>query len=99
MLSIANCYLLSLSTKVFALLRKLKRSHGAKTTENTDTRENELFVSAEEFVHFVGGGYDPTEAAEGRLRKVLALAEEKDGISLQDAFGALDEVRFGRRHC
>lgn len=87
--------LFSLSFKVCALLRKLKKSHGSTVTENACTKAEDLLVSAEEFVNFVGGGYDPMEAAEGRLRRVLALAEEQDGISLQDAFGALDKVCSG----
>lgn len=52
----------------------------------------ESVISAEEFVRFIGGGYDAVEAAEGRLRKILSLLQEKEGISLEEAFGALDEV-------
>lgn len=52
----------------------------------------DLLVSAEEFVSFVGGEYEAAEAAQGRLRRVLNLAEEEEGISLEGAFGALDKV-------
>lgn len=49
-------------------------------------------VSAEEFVRLVGGEYEATEAAQGRLRKVLTLAEEVEGVTVEDAFSALDKV-------
>lgn len=50
-------------------------------------------MSAEDFIRFVGGGYDAAEAARGRLRRVLELVQEKEGVSLEAAFGALDKVR------
>lgn len=43
-------------------------------------------------MRFVGGEYEATEAAQGRLRRVLQLAEERDGVTLEAAFGALDKV-------
>lgn len=51
-------------------------------------------MNIEEFIRFVDGGYDAVEAAEGRLRKILRLVGEKEGISLEDAFGAFDKVRY-----
>lgn len=45
-------------------------------------------------MRFVGGEYEATEAAQGRLRRVLQLAGEKEGVTLEAAFGALDKVRL-----
>lgn len=89
---------------MFSLVRKLKKNSGGLAVDTVSTPEkrvlNEegadgnLLVSAEEFVRFVGGEYEAAEAAQGRLRKVLTLAEEKDGVTLEAAFGALDKVRY-----
>lgn len=69
------------------------RQHGNDAGDaNNDDRE--IVVGAEEFVRFIGGEYEGTEAAQGRLRRVLQLAEEKEGVTLEAAFGALDKVRF-----
>lgn len=73
--------------QVLSLVRKLKRVRAGSTDDGGD-----LLVSAEEFVSFVGGEYEAAEAAQGRLRRVLKLAGEKEGISLEGAFGALDKV-------
>lgn len=51
-----------------------------------------MVISAEEFVRFVGGEYEAAEAAQARLRKVLSVAEAREGITLEAAFGALDKV-------
>lgn len=97
-----------LCEKVLSLVRKLKKSSGGNSLaadealsspekrvpkEGADD-DGSLLVSAEEFVRFVGGEYEAAEAAQGRLRKVLTLAEEKEGVTLESAFGALDRVRY-----
>lgn len=87
-------------------MRKLKKNSGggslavdnAPPSEKRKLEEGEgaddgLLVSAEEFVRFVGGEYGAAEAAQGRLRKVLTLAEEKEGVTLEAAFGGLDKAR------
>lgn len=93
-------------TKVLSLVRKLKTKssgggpavdHAPSSSEKRVLEEGAddggLIVSAEEFVRFVGGEYEAAEAAQGRLRKVLTLAEEKEGVTLESAFGALDKAR------
>lgn len=95
---------LSLSCKVLSLVRNLKKSSGGSlAVGNASSSEKRvlgegadddgLLISAEEFVRFVGGEYEAAEAAQGRLRKVLTLAEEKEGVTLEAAFAALDKAR------
>lgn len=94
------------ANKVLSLVRKLKKksSGGGPVVDNASSLSEKcvleegadddgLIVSAEEFVRFVGGEYEAAEAAQGRLRKVLTLAEEKEGVTLESAFGALDKAR------
>lgn len=107
--SYASHVLSLLCEKVLSLVRKLKKSSGGNSIaadnepssnekrvakEGADDDGGGLLVSAEEFVRFVGGEYEAAEAAQGRLRKVLTLAEEKEGVTLESAFGALDRVRY-----
>ena len=89
---------------MLSLVRKLKKNSGALAVDAASSSEKRVLeegaddnplVSAEEFVRFVGGEYEAAEAAQGRLRKVLTLAEEKDGVTLEAAFGALDKVSCG----
>lgn len=78
-----------------SLVRKIDNiSSGQQNQGRLKARPDtdDMLVSAEAFVRFVGGEYEAVEAAQGRLRKVLALAEEKEGVTLEDAFGALDKV-------
>ncbi|CAN0395205.1 unnamed protein product, partial [Ectocarpus sp. 8 AP-2014] len=79
--------------QVISLARKLTSSSSFSGRDNGV--DSELVVSAEEFVRFVGGEYEVTEAAQGRLRRVLQLAEEREGVTLEAAFGALDKNGTG----
>ncbi|CAM9603690.1 unnamed protein product [Ectocarpus sp. 12 AP-2014] len=79
--------------QVISLARKLKSSSSFSGRGNCV--DSELVVSAEEFVRFAGGEYEATEAAQGRLRRVLQLAEEREGVTLEAAFGALDKNGTG----
>lgn len=81
----------SFLSQVLSLLQKLKSGSGSGGRDGDG--DGDLVVSAEEFVRFVGGEYEATEAAQGRLRRVLQLAGEKEGVTLEDAFGALDKVQ------
>lgn len=85
--------------QVLSLVHKLKSTSTASVPSSGrnnggEDRDGDLVVSAEEFVRFAGGEYEATEAAQGRLRRVLQLAGEKEGVTLEAAFGALDKVRF-----
>lgn len=84
---------LSMTTQIFALVRRLvKNADSAPTSAENTAAESDMVVSAEEFVRFVGGEYGAAEAAQARLRKVLCVAEAREGITLEAAFGALDKV-------
>lgn len=90
--------------QVLSLVHKLKSTSTPSSSSGRNDRINggedrdgDLVVSAEEFVRFVGGEYEATEAAQGRLRRVLQLAGEKEGVTLEVAFGALDKVLTNTR--
>lgn len=81
--------------KVLSLVRRLKSVSAPQSSRRNSSHggdDGDLVVSAAEFVRFIGGEYEATEAAQGRLRRVLQLAEEKEGVTLEAAFGALDKV-------
>lgn len=77
---------------VYKLKSTSTPSSSSGRNNGDEDRDGDLIVSAEEFVRFVGGEYEATEAAQGRLRRVLQLAGEKEGVTLEAAFGALDKV-------
>eukprot|EP00903_Cladosiphon_okamuranus_P007182 g6974.t1 len=85
--------------QVLSLVHKLKSTSTpnsfAGRNNGGDGSDGDLIVSAEEFVRFIGGEYEATEAAQGRLRRVLQLAGEKEGVTLEAAFGALDKDGTG----
>lgn len=82
-----------MAIQIFSLVRRLAKNSGSlpASAENTGDK-SDMVLSAEEFVRFVGGEYEAAEAAQARLRKVLSVAEAREGITLEAAFGALDKV-------
>lgn len=76
------------------MIRKLTTVRETRSTEPSSSDQDEMVLSVEEFVQFVGGEYEAADAAQARLRNVLTLAEEREGVTLEAAFEALDKVRL-----